>query len=213
MACACAFSFACQAPCTPSSGASVTRGGAKRPCRRVRPLCDSAAGNSLIDQAIALADSPAVLLNVAGRGPGAALALLSTQLPSDAYSREAYRLQARRTAILGSCPKSRDSYKSGLRAFARFVELVLGSRDSALPPSLDLLLEWSHTFRCVGTFTNYLGYVRTACVAMDVEMAPAGHPALLHAKSAIVKRMLFSPRPVSLLAWLRRGLVITSRVC
>ena len=46
-----------------------------------------------------------------------------------------------------------------------------------------------------GTFSNYLGHLRTACLALDVPMPPADHPAVARAKTSIVKRMLFSPKP------------------
>ena len=59
---------------------------------------------------------------------------------------------------------------------------------------MDGLLEWSNLFRCLGTFANYVGHVRTACVALGLEMPPASDPALQRAKGAIVKRMLFTKR-------------------
>ena len=49
--------------------------------------------------------------------------------------------------------------------------------------------------RCVGTFSNYLGYLRNACYALNMDAPPENHPALRRAKAAIIKRMVFTPRP------------------
>ncbi len=49
--------------------------------------------------------------------------------------------------------------------------------------------------RCVGTFGNYLSYVRAACHANGYEAPPVGHPAIKRAMVAIVKRQLFTQRP------------------
>ena len=46
-----------------------------------------------------------------------------------------------------------------------------------------------------GTYSNYLGHLRTACLALEVPMPPAEHPAVIRAKTSIVKRMLYSPKP------------------
>ena len=40
--------------------------------------------------------------------------------------------------------------------------------DQYFPPKLNLLLSWSSLFRSVGTFSNYLAYVRTAGLVADV---------------------------------------------
>jgi len=68
---------------------------------------------------------------------------------------------------------------------------------AVFPPKLDDLLEWAHTFRCVGTYANYLGYVQTASLALDKPFVESGHPALHRAKAAVVKRMMFTSRRVA----------------
>ena len=75
-----------------------------------------------------------------------------------------------------------------------FVRKRYDCKRGLLPPTVQNLLEWSHSFRCVGTFSNYVGYLRTICLARDFEMPPAGHPALHRAKASILKRMLFVER-------------------
>ncbi len=68
--------------------------------------------------------------------------------------------------------------------------------------------------RCVGTFSNYLTYLRSACLALDIEAPPINDPVFRRAKAAIVKRLVFSPRCVcecKLLA--RTRAVVAWRVC
>ena len=48
--------------------------------------------------------------------------------------------------------------------------------------------------RCLGTFCNYEGYVRTACLAMGMDAPPAENQALRRARGAIAKRMAFTKR-------------------
>ena len=94
----------------------------------------------------------------------------------------------------------------GLRHWVEFSEIRYGNAELGWPPKRDDLVAWSNLFRCIGTFSNYLGYVRTACIAMDMPCPPAGDEALRRAKGAIVKRQLFTPRCVcQYAAW--RGLL------
>ncbi len=72
--------------------------------------------------------------------------------------------------------------------------MALGGAQFAFPPSLEGIIAWSHAFRCVGTYANYTGYLRSACLALDLDVPPANHLAIQRAKFAIVKRMLFTPR-------------------
>ena len=86
---------------------------------------------------------------------------------------------------------------AGLRHWIGFIEAAYGCDSVAFPPTLSAVLEWSSTFRCVGTFCNYLGHLRAACYAMDIDAPPVGHPALRRAMSSIVKRRYFVGRCVS----------------
>ena len=90
---------------------------------------------------------------------------------------------------------------------------MLGSEDAGWPPTVDDLVKWSHMFQSVGTFCNYegkhncgvcfifnfacdlQGYVRTACLALNIRATLAYEPALRRAKGAIIKRMMSSTRP------------------
>ena len=67
----------------------------------------------LIVQALALCDAPQVVVDVTGCGPNAAVQLLRQSLPSDVEGRRVWCQRAKIAAIIGSCPKSRDSFGSG----------------------------------------------------------------------------------------------------
>ena len=151
--------------------------------------------HSLTEQALALCDTQRIGLDVTGRGPGAALRMLEGAIPLDAASRHMWMENARIDAILGSCPKTRESFKSGLRNWIKFVEVATRGDANPFPPEFDHIIAWSHTFRCVATYANYLGYVRSACLALGIEGPPRGHPGITRAKAAIVKRMMFTSRP------------------
>ena len=94
------------------------------------------------------------------------------------------------------------------------VYVVGGGLFQKWPPALEVLQAWSALFRCVGTFSNYLGYVRTGCLVVKCDtkvlyiLAPVGagwshvgcvaqvfdDPALRRAKASVVKRGCFQPR-------------------
>ena len=58
--------------------------------------------------------------------------------------------------------------KSGIRCYLVFAEKLPKKTGTKLPPSVNELLAWSVTFRCKGTFSNYLGYVRVGCLIEGV---------------------------------------------
>ena len=96
-------------------------------------------------------------------------------------------------AVLGSCSFSLPSVRSGVRCYIAFVGvcllcflasarqlfcglspwacLLLSDRTCSgvkcyFPPQLQWLLAWSTLFRSEGTLSNYIGYVRTACLVV-----------------------------------------------
>jgi hypothetical protein len=148
----------------------------------------------IITEALALADTPLLMLDVTGRGPNDAIRLLKESLPKDMNDRVLWQRRARVAAVLGSCPKTRSSFRSGIRNWINFIGALHCSHDGAFPARLDDILAWSHVFRCVGTWSNYMGYLRTASVALDLPCPAADHPALKHAKVGVLKRMLYTPR-------------------
>ena len=122
--------------------------------------------------------------------PNAALKILAVRL-QDGTNKRKWNAEARVAAVLGSCPHTLRSLKSGLNNYLNYCEVALGSREAGLPPTVDTLLGWSHTHRCAGTFSNYVGHVASACLAVGIECPPTSHPAVCRAKQAITKRLLF----------------------
>jgi hypothetical protein len=81
----------------------------------------------------------------------------------------------------------------GVRHWLAYVEIVHGEQRAeaaAFPPALIDVLGWSNAFRCIGTFTNYLGHLRGACHALGFEAPPVGHQAIRRSMSGIAKRQL-----------------------
>ena len=77
----------------------------------------------------------------------------------------------------------------------KYIEIAKGASAAAFPVEMPDVLGWSLTFRCLGTFSNYLSHLRGACCALGHEPPPIGHPAVKRAMGAIAKKQLFSPRP------------------
>ena len=169
-----------------SSGSSCSHGRTK--CRRI-------VATSLAERAVNAADAPQVVLDVTGLTPCQALVKLKEALPHDKVERTQWCNDARVSAVLGSCPDSRSSFKSGIRNYNKFCHELYGSSDAGYPPTVDGIVLWSLTFQCVGTFANYLGFLRGACIALVLEVPQVDHPAVKRAKVGIIKRMLFSPKP------------------
>ena len=84
--------------------------------------------------------------------------------------------------------------KSGIRCYLAFAEKFLLKVGKTLPPTVDELLAYSMHFRCRGTFSNYIGYLRVGCLADGVATAVFDDPAIVRAKKAVGTRGHFSPR-------------------
>ena len=102
-------------------------------------------------------------------------------------------------------------YFAGLKNWFEFSELRYG--EDVFPPDLGGILEWSNTFRCVGTFVNYAGYVRTACIALDMPYVKNSHPAMQRAKLSVVKRMMFTSRCCAPRCFLSNEAVLRNCTC
>ena len=64
-----------------------------------------------------------------------------------------------------------------------------------LPPVLTMILTWSTVFRSEGTFANYLGYVKTACMIKGASVSVFNEPAITRCKVATKKRCISDQRP------------------
>ena len=138
-----------------------------------------------------------MVLAIKGKKPLAALDMLAERLGNCPAKRAKWRDEARVAAVLGSCPRSTESHSSGVRHWLRYIKIVYGADEQerrSFPPQLHDVLGWSNTFQCVGTFANYLSYVRTACYALGCAAPPVGDTAIRRGMIAIAKRELFTSR-------------------
>ena len=151
---------------------------------------------SLAASALEIIESPGqIALDVSGAGPKMAMDRLRDVLRNSNEQPCEWAKRARLAAVLGSCPRSISSLKCGVRHWIEFITTLKGSNDSAFPATIEGVLMWSNLFRCLGTFKNYLGHVRTISHALNVPAPEEGHPALRRAKGAILKRHFFESRP------------------
>ena len=156
-----------------------------------------------------LAYRPTPIVDASAQGP--CLTIKSMEFPKVASSRRVWFAHARMAAVLGSCPKSLESFRSGLRCYMKFAVKAYGCVADGFPPSVDGILAWSNIFRCVGTFTNYVAHVRCACCALNVQCPQPGDPAIARAKVTVVKRMVESDKPRMFIqrALVRRLIAVT----
>ena len=163
--------------------------------------------------------------HAAGVGPRAAIRKLH-QKEMSLQEKLDFVEQARLDALLGACRLSLHSWKSGVKCYIAFIgtfpsiagsgrcefmlvsDTLRGGRGRYFPPAADDLLVWSTMFRSAGTWSNYLSYIRTACLIVKADVAVFSDPAVLRAKSSIAKTGNFIQRPRM---WLRRS-VVTLRV-
>ena len=137
--------------------------------------------------------SPLCAADVSHAGPRGACKRLRADNWSD-QQRAGWIEQARHSAILGSCPRSRNSVVSGIRCYLAFADQCLKCKGQEFPPTTAGLLAWSSLFRCAGTFQNYVNYVRIGCDLLGVSPAACSDPAVRRAAIAIAKRRQFQQR-------------------
>ena len=124
-----------------SSGVRASSAAVEMPQQRFR-LCAVAWG-ARHERILEIADAPQTLLDVARKGPGKALGILKDILQqSGPQSRMTWLENTKLAAIVGSCPKSMDSFKrstlhtccalhhpscpSGVKHWVQFVEAASG---------------------------------------------------------------------------------------
>ena len=131
-----------------------------------------------------------------GGGPRAELRNLRRRLDSQGgpVSVAEWLSSARAAALLGACPRSIASFKSGVAAWFAFAREALALHGRELPPSADGLLAWSLLFRSDQTFSNYVSHVKLACQVCGLPVDVFRDTPLRRAKCAIRKRGAFLPR-------------------
>ena len=120
------------------------------PVLRQPSMEDGSRKRSRLEHASTLCLAQTTLINVTGTKPLAALELLDRNLPKDAEARDHWRSCARIAAVMGSCPGSLASFKSGLKHWIKYIEVFYGREkvdQMAFPPRLDDVLAWSNTFK------------------------------------------------------------------
>ena len=136
----------------------------------------------------------AVLTEAEGLGPRGALKRVMATVKSE-EEKSAFVQRARLDAILGSCLASMPSVRSGVRCYLAFADALGHKEGMYMPPHLDMLLTWSTLFRSVGTFSNYLGHVKTACLLIGVSTGVFEGTAIRRSKEAVRKRCIAGQRP------------------
>ena len=111
---------------------------------------------------------------------------------------------ARLEAIIGSCRRCLPSVKSGNSCYFAFVRAVCGQSVRLFPPRFEWLQSWAMLFRNAGTFSNYLGYVKTGCLIANADTSVFDHPAIARAKMSVAKEGGAKSREK---LWIRRELV------
>jgi hypothetical protein len=121
------------------------------------------------------------------RGPAAAIAEIARRVTAD--DADAYCETARIIAVAGAAPRSAAWKDTGVRSWINFVVTVLRKDPAeAWPPTVSGLLGWATAFSSKGTFTNYLGAVKSVCLMKGVSTNAFGEEVISRAKMAIQKR-------------------------
>ena len=92
--------------------------------------------------------------------------------------------------------------RSGIQCYIAFVRKVKGMSVRIFAVELEWLLAWASMFRCKGTFCNYLGYVKVACLIEQADVAVFNRPAIRRAKEAVGKAGRLATRGK---CWVRRA--------
>ena len=79
--------------------------------------------------------------------------------------------------------------RSGIKCWSVFAKTVLGkSGANIFSIQHNDLLVWAETFKSKGTFCNYLGYAKTACLLAHQDIGAFEHPLVGKAKCAVDKK-------------------------
>ena len=146
-----------------------------------------------------LADRPR---NITSEYAGPREALRRLQLGDLTFQeRVVWRENARIDAILGSCRLSLKSVRSGIRHWFAYIDSVHQGRIRYFPPACADILAWSTLFRSVGTWNNYLNYLRTGCMLVQASTEVFSDPAVRRTTTSVLKAGNFVARDRM---WIRR---------
>ena len=127
-------------------------------------------------------------------GPLCELARVSAVCPTAADAAR-WRDEARIRAMVQPCARSLPSIRAGLRCWEAFCVRVLKHPRIQIPPSAADLVSWGALFRCAGTYSNYVSYVKVGCLLAGASVSVFKSPEVLRGKAAVGARHDFVPRP------------------
>lgn len=132
--------------------------------------------------------------NAIKRGPRAMVSEVAKHIHSE-QDVQRLRKSARVRTILNGCKHSRSTKLSGLACWQDFARRALryNANDDLPKTHLDLVA-WSETFRSAGTWSNYLGAVKTACLMLGHTTEPFRHE-LVQRATKVLKRMQVKRAP------------------
>ena len=128
-------------------------------------------------------------------GPCRAIASVAAALPRECSARRVWCEIERIRAVLQPCARSLASVRSGLRCYRAFCVKVLLLARAVMPPRAEILAAWASLFRCADTLGNYLGYLRTGCLLLNVDVSVFSAPLVRRAKAAARARRDYVSRP------------------
>lgn len=171
-------------PCAPSSNSSTTQPSSSSEdessavCPRARPALERVARAALECSA-----TRAVILH----GPRKEARRVATALTTPSQ-RQRWLARAKVSALAQIAPTTARSLRSGLRTWRAFVDGICPECAGEMPPRLGPLVAWSNVLSNCGTYTNYLGHLRRACLMQNKDVAVFGHPAIKEAKAGLRRR-------------------------
>ena len=127
-----------------------------------------------------LVDKPTQVLDIKGIKPLRALQMLRENLRGDADRQELWLANARVASVMGSCPRSKANFRSGVRHWLEFVEITHGAarlEQFAFPPALGDVLAWANLFACLSAIVCEPH--RLACGRVVCRQAPSATTSLI----------------------------------
>ena len=94
-----------------------------------------------------------------------------------------------RIAVSDAAPFSDATRTSAFRSWNRFMAEVLHRPlTNTLPPTSAELAAWALTFQVAGTYQNYIGAIKSECIARNLDVAAWSQPLVARAITSVKKR-------------------------